>query len=483
MNRLLIFLLTFTVCIHVSAQSLDVEIFRYQLADQTSFVDVAIEMNSSDMIMTLEDSIWIASSEITVLVEQSDQIIAFRKIQLTGPQTVDSAEAWSADHLHLERFLLSPGNYKVSVNTDEHDLFYSEDIQISICGKPDISDLMLVEAYAKVNLGEESKFSRSGFDLVPLLDNKIAPKATQARFYIELYNIDQVVGLDSLFLMSFGFTGSDGRLSPNHTRYLRLKAGPVVPVFEVLPVDKAVPPEGGGLMKIEIRTREGNEVITMNYPIDRWKPTYEADYSGIALSDFASQWTDRDLLYRHLEDHIPLASPSEQNTILGILRVTDNIDMLKGFLDQFWVRKNPENPYKAWESYNHEVMIADSIFGGCRGGHGADTDQGYVYLKYGRPNSIIKQHNGTDYYPYEIWHYHHTLGLSNIKFLFYAPHVVLECLEILHSNMPGEIRNDDWIELLKSRENRIRVTETQLNRLNPQNTFSREEPEDLFYNP
>jgi hypothetical protein len=49
--------------------------------------------------------------------------------------------------------------------------------------------------------------------------------------------------------------------------------------------------------------------------------------------------------------------------------------------------------------------------------------------------------------------------------------------------MPGEKRNDDWIELLKSRENRIRVTETQLNRLNSRNTFSREEPEELFYNP
>ena len=483
MNRLLIFLLTFTVCIHVAAQSLDVEIFRYQLADQTSFIDVAIEMNSSDMIMTLEDSIWIASSEITVLVEQSDQFIAFQKIQLTGPQTVDSAEAWSADHLHLERFLLSPGNYKVSVNTDEHDLFYSEDIQISICGKPDISDLMLVEAYAKVNLGEESKFSRSGFDIVPLLDNKIAHNATQARFYLELYNIDQVVGLDSLFLMSFGFTGSDGRLSPIHTRYLRLKAGHVVPVFEVLPIDKAVPPESGGLLKIEIRTREGHEIVTMNYPINRFKPTYEVDNLEGALSDFASQWTDKDLLYRHLEDHIPLASSSEQNTILGILRVTDDIDMMKGFLEQFWVNRNPNNPQKAWGNYAHEVMVVDSIFGGCRNGHGADTDQGYVYLKYGRPNSIVKRHNGTDYYPYEIWHYHHTLGLSNIKFLFYAPHVVLECLEILHSNMPGEIRNDDWIELLKSRENRIRVTETQLNRLNPQNTFSREEPEDLFYNP
>ena len=49
--------------------------------------------------------------------------------------------------------------------------------------------------------------------------------------------------------------------------------------------------------------------------------------------------------------------------------------------------------------------------------------------------------------------------------------------------MPGEISNNDWIEILKSRENRLRVTDTQLNRLNPMNTHTREEPEELFYNP
>ncbi|HHZ94529.1 MAG TPA: GWxTD domain-containing protein [Flavobacteriales bacterium] len=128
-------------------------------------------------------------------------------------------------------------------------------------------------------------------------------------------------------------------------------------------------------------------------------------------------------------------------------------------------------------------MVVDSVFGGCRSGHGADTDQGYVYLKYGRPNTIVQRLHGTDYYPYEIWHYHHTLGLSNRRFLFYAPHVVGECLEILQTDLPGEKRNDDWIEILKSRENRLRVTDSQLNRLNPRDTFSREEPEDLYYNP
>ena len=56
-------------------------------------------------------------------------------------------------------------------------------------------------------------------------------------------------------------------------------------------------------------------------------------------------------------------------------------------------------------------------------------------------------------------------------------------MEILQSDMPGEIKNDDWLQMLKSRENRVQVIDSQINRLNPRDTYSREEPEDLYYNP
>ena len=152
-------------------------------------------------------------------------------------------------------------------------------------------------------------------------------------------------------------------------------------------------------------------------------------------------------------------------------------------MSPFWIKQNPNDPEGAWMEYCEEIAVVDSVFGGCRGGHGADTDMGYVYLKYGRPNTIVKRHHDTDYYPYEIWHYHHTNGFSNRRFLFFAPHVVLECMEILQTDMPGEIKNDDWLQMLKSRENRVQVIDSQLNRLNPRDTYSREEPEDLYYNP
>ena len=61
--------------------------------------------------------------------------------------------------------------------------------------------------------------------------------------------------------------------------------------------------------------------------------------------------------------------------------------------------------------------------------------------------------------------------------------MVSECFELLHSDMLGERQNEDWLSQLKSRENRLRVSESMENRLNPRDAFSREEPEDLFYNP
>jgi hypothetical protein len=62
--------------------------------------------------------------------------------------------------------------------------------------------------------------------------------------------------------------------------------------------------------------------------------------------------------------------------------------------------------------------------------------------------------------------------------------MVAECFTLLHSDMLGEVSNNDWLQILRSRENTLRVTSSQLNRLNPRrDTFSGEEPEDLFFNP
>ena len=85
--------------------------------------------------------------------------------------------------------------------------------------------------------------------------------------------------------------------------------------------------------------------------------------------------------------------------------------------------------------------------------------------------------------PYEIWHYYKAGQFNNRRFLFYAPQVVGECFELLHSDHPQELKNADWLDILKTRELGHSVVETGLNQLGRRDTYSREEPEDLFFNP
>lgn len=465
---------------NLSIAQTQVELLEFRTNTGDSYVDVVVDFPGYLCEFTETEKGLQSSTTITVIAETQGEVSQFQKTNLQSPLFIDSTEAINTNQIHLERLALEPGNYTVTVKVEGKEVdTVSKSLRIDIGGAPEISSLLLVEAYAASN-STDSKFYRSGYEILPLTSNVISPQATQLRFYTELYNIDDVVGNDSLFLLVFGLTNSSGQLDPNHTRYKRLNAKEVVPVFEALPISDLTPPLAGGELQLQVKTRDGHLICKKEIKIERWKPEAGGFNDNV---NFASAWTDRDLLYRHLEDHLPLASPSQQNTIGGVLKKTYDITVLQGFLEQFWIKRNPENPEKAWRDYCGEIMVVDSVFGGCRGGHGADTDMGYVYLKYGRPNTVVKRHHDTDYYPYEIWHYHHTNGFTNRRFLFFAPHVVLECMEILQSDMPGEIKNEDWIQQLRSRENRVKVIDSQMNRLNPRDTYSREEPEDLYYNP
>lgn len=480
LEKLFICLLSLFLTGISTAQDLNVEILTFRTIEGNSYADVVIEIPGTICDFTNVDSTYSCETTITVIAESNGNIESFKKTSLLSPEFTDSLEAVNSTQTHLERIPLNEGIYQFTTKVQaklEHS--HTSNVEITMGGAPEISDVAIIEAYAQST--EETKFTRSGIDMVPLAGQDISENATQLRFYSELYNINEVVGTDSLFLLVFGLTDSNGILSPNHTRYKRLKAAKVTPVFEVLPVSPTIPSPVNGALKLEVRTKDGNLIAEKIIQIERTEfEELDASYQDLS---FAEYWTDSAKLYRHLEDHLPLASPAQQHTIMGVLKQTQDLDQMKSFLEEFWIRLYPKNPRAAWENYTSEVIVVDSVFGGCRSGHGADTDMGYVYLKYGRPNTIVQRHHNTNYYPYEIWHYHNTRGMSNKRFLFYAPHVVGECMEILQSDIPGEIQNEDWLQLLRTRENSVRVTESQLNRLNPRDTYSRLEPEDLYYNP
>ena len=115
---------------------------------------------------------------------------------------------------------------------------------------------------------------------------------------------------------------------------------------------------------------------------------------------------------------------------------------MRRFFYSFWSNRSPD-PEAAWVAYRKEVVKVNKLFG-CRVMKGYETDRGYVYLKYGPPNTMMDRFNEMDAYPYTIWHYYRAGKYTNRRFVFYQPDLVSNCLVLLHSEVPGEIQNPRW---------------------------------------
>jgi GWxTD domain-containing protein len=249
------------------------------------------------------------------------------------------------------------------------------------------------------------------------------------------------------------------------------------------------------VLKLEARTKEGQILVSRDIELGRRNSVQgegleNGNVDGYALSAVSPLPTllafeTPASLSRHLIDHLAVANTNEQNTIQHVLIPGGDADQMRQYLTGFWLERsqNEKEALALHRDYMARIEHVDEQYGDCKKGQGSLTEMGNIYLRFGMPNTIVKRHHETDYYPYEIWHYHKAGRFNNKRFLFYAPHVVGECFELLHSDMLGERQNEDWLLQLRSRENTIRVSQSMENRLNPRDTFSREEPEDLFFNP
>ena len=429
------------------------------------------------------------SCSITVIATQSDNVVGFSKHRVCLRSNVgDSLEM---RHVHVSRLESPNGRIQLEwiVDCDDGSKWqHNEELWIPLDGVPAIADPIVVEAFAPSHQASNPDFVHSGLELMPSVGKRIDLNVSSARLYFELHRISDVVPADSLFLLAFGWTNEQNGWDSKATKYVRLTSAPVVPVFDALPCTPSRPLPTNGKLRIEARTREGHVIVSRDIELsnrfDAAEHTlYTEDHVRILPS--IAVLSEPLALIRHLEDHLPIATTNEQNTMNFSLMPRGNAAEIQSYLTGFWIRRceSFEQADLKHRQYLERIAFVDEHFGECKKGQGSLTEMGNIYLRFGPPKTVVQRHHETEYYPYEIWHYYKAGVFNNKRFLFYAPHVVAECFELLHSDMLGERQNDDWLAQLRSRENRLRVSESMENRLNPNDSFSREEPEDLFYNP
>ena len=442
---------------------------------------------------SVTDSTYFASVRATIILKSGEEIVGYKKIDIAGPE-VPAYEF--ADFMDLQRFSV-PANGDYIFELELEDLndstspVHHMEQEFTVDHpriKPFISDITFLKAYAPAS--ETTELTKSGYDMIPYVNNYFPSSFDVMIFYGEVYNTNDLFGDGEKFALSTVIRDEKGEVASGIQRIKRKDATPVIPVLQTL--DISALRTGSYALNIEVRDRKNTLVLAKSIQFFRNKYAPDPTNDELAAIDvsktFAAQYEDRSELLEHIQSLQPISSNLELATVQNRIEGADLI-MMQQYLYHFWAKRasESEDPEATadglWYAYAAEVQKAEAAFG-TRIKKGYETDRGRVYLRYGPPNTRVTRHHNQNVFPYEIWHYYDIGTQHDRRFLFYDETAVLEDFSLLHSDVQGEIQNHDWKFIMRNRTASGNFGTSQQNLdQHTQNSFDYEELEMLFYNP
>lgn len=249
----------------------------------------------------------------------------------------------------------------------------------------------------------------------------------------------------------------------------RQSVGAVTPVFAELNITDL--PKGNYELVVEARNRK-NEVLSRSTALfQRSKKVVEQpmDLTNIANLSIANNFATtiaEDSLDFYVRSLRPIATSSQVQAVDNVARSNDP-QLQRNFLYNFWAIYKPEQPEAAFADYRNYVLAVENEYG-FRKQHGFDTDRGRVYLQYGKPDYIFRSESNPDLLPYEIWQYYSLNGKTNVEFVFTSEHTGYD-YTLIHSTARGEMADEYWKQKLKRYASDFEQKNTQMN-----NSFGRD---------
>ncbi|MFM1772223.1 MAG: hypothetical protein RLZZ71_1365 [Bacteroidota bacterium] len=479
----------FTLGLFLSMNALAVRVFidhqTFYNSETGPYLEVVFSFEGKSMkSVKTSGGQYMAQAKCNVFISQGTQVFQFAKFNANStPSLLPKA----TDFMSVERFPLADGTYEMTVEVaDANDslsapLVHTEKIEISHLSEGCFfSDIAFISAFT--NTIQENAFSKAGYDLIPYVSNYYPTSLDGLILYAELYNSRKLLGKKVSFAYTLCITDALQNELPNSKRIIRAEADEVLPLLQTIDISNLT--TGEYKVKLEMLDREGKVVCTQLRNFTRNKileDTYTPPSSQDLSNTFVAKYTNSDSLYAHIRSCLPIAESVERNTIDNVLKNLD-LKTRQSFMYTFWYRRNSTNPEKAWNDYYKDVLAVQKEFG-TRIKEGWQTDRGRVYLQYGKPSTRIVRNNDPDYWPFEIWHYYTTnTGLRDRRFLFYNTSLNYD-MELLHSDIPNEIRNFDWKNLVRSRQMSDPTTTGRIGNNQDRDPYSGDELEDLWYNP
>ena len=444
-HKLLVIGILFSVSLFSFAEKFKVN-FNYLLfniPDETAYVELQFLFHGSGLTHLLTDKKTYQASIVANISFVRDDTVIKRNYAFTSAEYTDS---YNTDNVYnAVRIPLPDGKWKMEItlydkNAENPDTLSFND-KLDINFRRDIitfSDIMPIGFFSQTT--QNNIFTKHGIEYMPYFSNFYPEKIQLLTFMTEIYNADKVIqGNDFIVHSYLSHHKKNKPLSQQYEKWEVAKKSDMNIVFQSFNIDSL--PSGNYELKIEVRDGKDTLHAYTSYFFQRSNPSVQN--AAIARADSLPY----DTLKLYLEYINIIAYPDEQIFIKNIS--PDKYNEIEDFFTAFWQRRNKENPEEAWYKYYNQVMRVNYNYT-TLSLKGFRTDRGHYYLRYGPPYDIEYHHSSVNGPPYEIWTYN-TMpdGQVNTFFVFYNVDLVTKDFRLLHSNARGELRNEQWKEILR----------------------------------
>lgn len=397
------------------------------------------------------DSVTYAELDITQTFSQQDSAIIYDRYLLKSPYVIDSI----VDNFYdIQNYTLVPGEYNYSlsikdVNSDHEPVTVNKMIQIKDRSEEvSFSSFLQAETITPNSKGS-TIFSKTGYDVIPMLGNYYPTEAHNLLYYVEAYNTNSITN-DSVYVIEQKIIGQDTNIDlTSYIRYFRYSNSPLQPVAKI--IDISLLPTGTYTLQLNLLDRDKKILARSSFDFDRnnTDEVNEVAYKSIVLDPAFKKSIPEDSTGYYVASLIPISRPAEVKNIIRLLKKKDK-EKNSQYLQAFWKQAHPKNAYEGWIKYKTQVQLVERLYA-TNFQVGFETDRGRVYLEYGAPSSVIRNPSSPSEYPYEIWQYDRIEQFSNRRFIFYSSTNLNKEYRLLHSDMIGELHNPRWQYILNKR--------------------------------
>jgi len=385
--------------------------------------------------------------EIKWIYTQGDSIVHFDKYHLLSPET-DTESLNGIDFIDQQRVPLPAGNYSVQLkildkNSDNPAFEAKQAIRINFpSDRITISDIELLESFEASTV--KGKFTKSGYDVVPMVTAFYPKEISSIKFYSEIYRAKTALNEEYLLRYSISNSGNN-RILNEFASIKKQTPEDVTVLMAEIPIEKLY--SGNYFITVEVFNKRNvllasKQVFFQRSNVSQLAKTDE-DLATMNLENtFVAAMTDEDMMVEYISCLYPISSRFDAKISENIIGLHD-MDYMRRYFYTFWIKRNPDNPEQAWLAYKEEVNTVEAAFG-ARNKKGYETDRGRVYLQYGPPNSIITEEMDPTTRPYSIWHYYQLDHQSNRKFVFYSLGNSTNDYQLIHSDAVGELQDAAW---------------------------------------